>query len=665
VSAFQDVEDQQDASGVDLSENVACDYISYHRGEVVGHEEQGLLMLFSLVTGWAASKSTHNNVIGIGPPGSGKSLTMNTVEGLLDDGDTYTKTSASNNAILDSVQWDLSLCAPMDELDKIDKPIVEVLKSSNPEDDGYSKDRNVEDPDARGGYSPEEVSADAIPWGLLYAPSSKKATIDDELEDRALILYFSNNKHTRRSIGRKEFGHDSIDIGGASAEEYIYDTHALAARLRTLIRNLPTESYYEEIDGENRLVGRAGGTHIYMPWWVWYACEPIFNVDEDYTNRVYGLVANCIEASALINYQNRDRTAIEVYVDEDSTETETHDAIVVEPQDVANVLSCFPTLLSTTHQLTPLKRHILDAVDATQLQTDGDGTTVSRVQDWLEENDIPHPARSTLKSRMDELAEEYYLDRFQNAGGKNGKADVYEQPPSNAGAIETPRVYDLDDHARREDDLSLPVDDCVDIDPSDPFADCTDPIRDQPFTETVSDFEAQFAGQSDPDTDASSFMGGGSEEPSSATDSDSGGQAALTDVSNDGVETDGVDTDGEIPSIELDPEGEPANPTEHWVFEQIQNTNGPYGSTDDVVNFVGAVPQGGSPTDVDMDGTVLDPEHELWQNRPDMVDDRVISEGDCLTELNDAYKSLREADLVGKDDGQGPPAMYEVVTADL
>jgi len=387
MSAFQDIHDEEDAQSVDLSENVAEDVVEYFRGNVVGHEEQGLLMYLGMLSGWVADKNCHINSLGIGPPGSGKSLTKNTAENLFDSRDTYTKTDASSNAILDSVEWDLALVAPMDELDKIDKAITEVLKSSNSVDDGYTKDRNVEDSDARGGYSPTEVSADANPWVVLYAPSGKKASVDDELEDRALVLYFSNDKHTRRGIGRKEFGHDSIGTDDSTDTQYIYDTHALAARLREHTRTLPVLNHYEEDDdGGEYLASRTGDTPVHTPEWVWYACEPIFNVDEDYTNRVYSIVENLIRCSALLNRESRKRTTMEVYVDEDSTETTEREAVVVSPQDVANVLVCLPTLLSTTHQLTPLKRHILDAIDATAPITDGDGSTVKDVRNWLSEN---------------------------------------------------------------------------------------------------------------------------------------------------------------------------------------------------------------------------------------------------------------------------------------
>lgn len=655
-SAFDDITDKQEASSIELSDNIAADYVQYHRGSVVGHEEEGLLMYLSLATGWAADENCHNNVIGQGPPGSGKSLTKNTVAELIDAQDKYTKNSASGNALLDSVKWDVSLVAPMGEYDQIDKPIVEILKRSNPEDGGYAKDRNVEDPDSRTGYTPTEVSAEANPWVVLYAPSSKKGGINDEMEDRALILYFSNDKHTRRSIGRKEFGHENIDSSHYD-DEYIYDNHALAAALREHLRTLPTERHYEEDeDGDEYLAARSGATHVYQPAWTWYVCEPIFNIDEDYTNRTYGIVENLIRASALLNYHNRQRTEIEVYVDEDSTETETKDAVVVEPQDVANVLSCLPTLLSTTHQLTPLKRHILDAVDATSGVTDDDGTTVQRVREWLNKNDIPHPSEGTLRQKMDELAENYYLQKWENAGGKRGQAHIYEL--RDEGALQTPNIRGLQQRADR-DGIELSAEDCVDIDPDDPFASCHDPIRDQPFKQSVRDFDADFSGESSTDTDAASFMGGNDDD--SGTESvDSGGQSALTDVSEDGVETASAHSD-----FELDPTGEPSNPTEQFVYETAQSQDGEvFAASADVTQYIGIVGPEQHSASVDLTGTVVDPDDELWQDRPDMTDDRVINETDAIQELEDAFVALQKKGLVGLDDEQGPPAMEALVVAD-
>jgi len=693
TDAFADIQDRHEASAVALSENVVADFVEYFRGSVVGHEEEGLLMYLGVLTGWAYDKDCHVNTMGMGPPGSGKSLTKNTVVNLFDDRDVYTKTDASSNAILDSRDWDLSLAAPLDEYDKVDKAIVEVLKSSNKTDDGYAKDRNVENADARGGYEPVEVSADPNPWVLLYAPSSKKGGINDELRDRALTLYFSNDKTTRRGIGRKEFGHEAIATGGTD-NEYIYDVQGMGAALRQHIRELPIQQHEETIDTEDGeqdiLASRTGGTLVYMPKWVWYACEPIFNIDEDYTNRVYGLVDNLIRGSAILNHTNRGKTQKDIYLDDDTTETETHEAVVVAPQDVANVLSCMPALLSTTHQLTPLKRHILDAVDGTEPTTDADGTTVSRVQEWLDDNDIPHPTRQTLKSRMDELAEEYYLKRWKSAAGPKGQADAYERHEE--GALQPPKVTHLQQEADR-DGVDLTAETCVDIDPEQPFIGTTDPFRDQPFTETVSDFRVQFSGETvtDESNILAEAMGPSGEDSGydygddntlSDNGEDEGGQSSLTDVTTDhddssesSISQSTLQTDEGVESpsapqseqsVALDSDGVPDDPTQQWLLQRLSEVadGESFGSKHKIVHYIGACGLDSTPMAEDMGGTIMDPDHELWANRPDLKDDRVISESDALRELNESYKQLRQKGLVCEDEESGPPAMYQLIVAD-
>ncbi len=667
MSAFAEVKDSDDAMSIDLSDNVVEDVIEYVRGQIVGHEEEALLMYLGTLSGYGYHDSFHINTIGQGPPGSGKSLTKNTINDLLPSQDTYTKTDASSNAILDSREWDLSLVAVLDEYDKIDRNIIEVLKSSNDEDGGYSKDRNVEDQDAAGGYSPVEVGADAIPWVVLYAPSSKKGGINDELADRALKLYFSNDKHTRRGIGRKEFGHDDIQIQTDEYEyDYIYDTHKLGAALRQHIRQFAVEGIMEETeDGEEYLASRSGDTLVWVPPWVWYTVEPIFNIDEDYTNRVYGIVNNLIKASALLNHENRNRKITDVYVDPDSEEQEEREAVVVAPQDVANVLSCLPSLLSTTHQLTPLKRHILDAVDETEPMTDSDGTTVTKVQEYLEENDIPHPTRQTLKGRMDELAEEYYLIRHDSVAGPKGQADSYAK--ASQGALQTPRVNSLQSHADR-DDVELASEACVEIDPADPFDRCHDPIRDQDFVETVTQFDAQFSGGSvedddpltaamGPSADESEYASSGTpssdSNPKGSEGEDGASQASLSE-STDGEISDTVD-------YTIDTDESPSNPTQQFVLEQLREERGnTYAKHHEVIQKMGVVADDENPSQVDLSGTVADPDHELWQDRADLTDDRVISEEDALRELEQAYANLKQQGLVeeltGKENNV-PPAM--------
>jgi hypothetical protein len=677
-SAFDDVTEQPTIDTEQrLSENVADDFLEYFRSEVVGHEQEGWLMYLGLVSGYGYGDHFHINTLGLGEPGSGKSLTKNTVEALIPSIDKYTKTDASSNALLDSTEWDVALVAPLDEYDKIDKAIVEVLKSSNPEDGGYAKDRNVEDPEAAGGYSPTEVSAEANPWVVLYAPSSKKGGVNDELRDRALVLYFSNDRHTRRAIGRKEFGHEGIDASRYD-NEYIYDAHGTAAALRDHVRGLSIEQIYDtDEDGTEYMTARRGDTAAYVPRWVWYAVEPIFSIDEDHTNRVYGIVANLIKASAIANHHSRETRTCEVYVDEDSTETETIEQYVATPQDVFNVVMCLPTLLSTTHQLTPLKRHILDAVSATEPLTTDEGTTVTKVQSWLDSNDIPHPARSTLKQRLDELAEEYYLQTWDSTAGPNGQADAYET--HNEGALQPPRAKNLSQHAR-SDGVSLD-EPCVSCDVDDPFNDVHDPLRDQPAIETIQQFREEFTatdsdGDDEFELEDAMYDGTDDEERGDPPDPRSSGDAALDSFSSGETDTE-TDTDGETgtsddtdetisatdtesPTPSRDPEG----PTERWLIERLQETDGAvFAETHDVTHYAGIVETDATAGTTRTEGTVLAPDHELWTHDA-FADDRVITTEDARRELQDAFDALRGADWVRLDGEGGPVGMSQLLVAD-
>jgi len=662
-----------------LSDNVAEDLITYFRGNIVGHEEEALLMYYGIVSGWGYEDSHHINTIGQGPPGSGKSLTKNTIVEIIDGRDSYTKTDVTKNAIVDSLEWDLALVAPMDEVDKINTGVVEVLKSSNPEDGGYTKDRNVEDQDAYGGYSPVEVSADANPWVLLYAPSSKKGGINDELSDRALKLYFNNDKFTRRGIGRKEFGHDDIVVDSADHErDYIYDAHETKVTLRQHLRSLPVRPVYAEQgpNNESEIVSRTGNMPTYVPPWVWYAAEPIFNLDDDATNRVYGMIVNLMQSSAITNHHNRNRKMVETYTGPDSTETETREAVVVNAQDVANVLCCLKALLSTTHKLTPLKRNILDAVDETEPLTESDGTTISKVQEYLEQNDIPHPSRSTLTKEMQELADAYYLTRYESCAGPKGQADAF-QKPTHGGELQTPRIGNLQTHADR-DDIELATEDCVEIDPTAPFDGCTDPIRDQPFVETVHELDEEFAGgttesHGDPIVDAMHGDATGDSgtddsvsnpkgKDTQTTDPESDDQSQQVGLNGDTVQSDDDESLGPSTGIlspsEVDADPELCTPPEKAVLDRVRQTRGDvFAVHQSPLVCMGLVERNTDTETTDFSNTIADPDHELW-SQSGMASDRVINQEDAISELSQAFDSLVNDGIVNKNESHGPPAMF-------
>jgi len=222
---------------------------------------------------------------------------------------------------------------------------------------------------------------------------------------------------------------------------------------------------------------RVGGSHVQMPKWVWYSVRPVFDEGPTQTNRTFGMIFNLIRASALLNHHERPNVT-------KSVDGEEVPAYLVQPQDVANVLSCQPALLSTTHNLDPTKRDVLDGLRASMRE---DGTTTrQRIKDWMEDNDLNPPRKQKLGDILEEL-EQMYFCHIRERAGEDGSTHLYEW--RDEGNVETPRLYDLQRYADRDDvDLS----DCR-IDPADPYEGCVDPIRDQSFKQSVEEFEAEFS----------------------------------------------------------------------------------------------------------------------------------------------------------------------------
>ena len=183
-----------------------------------------------------------------------------------------------------------------------------------------------------------------------------------------------------------------------------------------------------------------------------------------------------------------------------------------------------------------------------------------------------------------------------------------------------------------------------------PFDGVTDPIRDQSFVDTVSEFRAEFVGEditTDEETDILTEAMGG---PVESEDSEDSGQQTLNGET--------ADTAGDSDTVALDPDGDPETPTEAWVLEALSEQDGEmFPTTNGIMHYLGIVEAGEATVGVETADTVLDPDHELWHNRPDLTDDRVITEQDTKRELDQALDGLREKGLVVLDDGQGPPAM--------
>ncbi len=89
----------------------------------------------------------------------------------------------------------------------------------------------------------------------------------------------------------------------------------------------------------------------------WDVFEPIFNHIRSGSNRVYSMIFNSIRSSAMVNYEHRETTTIEV---DDGYAA----AVVVNAQDVANLISCLEVLRLSTHEIDRKKRSIVEAIRA-------------------------------------------------------------------------------------------------------------------------------------------------------------------------------------------------------------------------------------------------------------------------------------------------------------
>jgi len=627
--AVQDVIDQAQSEDVDLSENVAEDIVTLSRGNVVGNEPQFLLSTLQYGTGFLYDNEHFGNSVLIGPSSGGKTQVQKNAGKVIPPELTFSSTAFSGNALIDSAEWDKSLIAILDEYDKLQGEVQEQLKSMAGEDEGYSKERNVEDSDAEGGYSPTTVSSEAMPFQVLFAPTGAKTGIVEELDNRLLKLYVDDGKIIRELIGRKEAGHEQISHPSLE-HTYIFDTSGLAARLRDHVRELPV---VEVTNDEGELTNRRGGSFTVMPNWVWYAVNPIFDKTKVYTNRVYGFVFNMIRSSAVWNHHSRATTTIQVNAEHVGSR---QDAYIVEPQDVANVLSCLEVLLSTTHKLTPRDRNILTAVENTQGIGENNGATLDAIIRWLERNDKPYPADSTMRSVLRDLEDQYMIHVREGAGPSG--AHLYEWRSS--GSIQMPNVTDLQEQADRND-LELGE---YGHDVSDPFADAVDPIRDQPFKDTVEDLRVELtdASTSETSTDAGAFMGNSDTEGGDG-DSDTQSQATLGGSSVD----DG--SDGPTPTREPSTAVETALHTAMNEQAVDANTDGEY-----------LVEQAGNVRSWVEDTGLLDPTHEVWSS-PMFDEGTVVDEGDAARILEDTVEDLREANLLVVEDEGVAPGFVRIV----
>lgn len=359
-------------------------------------------------------------------------------------------------------------------------------------------------------------------------------------------------------------------------------------------------------DGTERLqahmldVKRHAPPHVVIPnggeefdWDAWEVLEPIFKHGRSESNRVYQMVRNLVKASARLNYQSRESVPFKHVAtgSEGMREVEMSEATIAEPQDVANVARCLDVLRASTHEIGPRKRAVVEAIKTKS----GEDNTVEGVEpiiEFLEESDASKVNKPELESILDDLEDDYLI-----------VVDGDEIQARNWDALGEPEIGDEDG----------------------PFANCIDPITEEPFLESWTEYR----------------------------------QEAMT-TGEDLLETPEIESTGcgieEVPTHELAQDIGEELEMEEWettvagyIVSTLHNTRVRNMSELPVEGFVGATdPSNPDVGTADVDGTVLDPHHNVWRE-DDKPQNWVNSSTEARRKVQEVINQLVREDVLEVD----------------
>jgi len=559
---------QDEPIDYELHDNVAFDVVKYSRSCIAKNEAQSLLCTCGYLTGLMESPQHFVSGVLIGTSSSGKTHLQDKIERLFPKDWMYEMTTGSDQAIAYDDEWEEALIASLDELNKPSDEIIEMLKSLHGDDEEFSRKVTT---DWREGEVKELVRS-AKPYWFLYAQFSP----DFELWNRLLKIPVHESKAKNEAVIRLQADHHQIEF---SDSDYVYDfefSDGLKA-LRDHIRNIPKNSWVKLPAGEDEY----GGFDVAG------VCRPIFDAQRSESNRVSAMVFNEIRASALLNHHNREKKQIHV------PNEGIKDAIIAEPQDVANILSCRDILMASTHELDRKKKAICTALDAkggTQNKA-----TIPDVIEYLRQGNAPIVNRTQVENNLKQLRENYLVERHEGTS-ESGKNEYEFLGWKQLGVIE------IDDEFRRH------------------FDGCVNPITGEDFIDFVqrqnedllpgaSDFMDDTGVQSGQEADGQSTLGG-VDERIELEPHEEAVRAALHDTVDD-TTIEGMDE---------------AEPSLYAVC----------GATD-LDHMTGDQ----KPDDEELRGTVFDPQNEAWnhgQINPDYVKDT----GDAYEAVDDTMTELHK-----------------------
>lgn len=559
--------------GYSLHDNVAIDLIKYSRSKQIKNEMQFLLMTYGYASGLMEDPSHYICTVAIGTSSSGKSNMQDKVEDIFPDDWLYQASTGSDNSITYDSEWENCKIASLDELNKPSDDLIEVLKGLHGDDEEFTR-KATED------WQNEEVKTTtrkSKPYHFLYAQFDP----DFELWNRLLKIPVDESRDKNEAVLDMHFDHHNIEFEG-NEHNYIFDFPQGEAAIQNHIRNLPDDAWVKLPAGEQE-----------YGWNVSEIVKPIFDIQRSETNRVAAMVSNLIRASALMNHENREKKDIHV-----PNEGVKENAIIAEPQDVANILSCRHVLIASTHEVDQKKMVICDALDDSGGQKGG--STLEDIADYIEDTNMPKLKKSQIEGLLEDMIDNNLVSQFE----RNGEEQYRFQGWQKFGEIPiTPEIREL-------------------------FAGTVDPVEQRPFIETLDELNDGIRKSMGDFTTTHEVSTGNS------------GQMQLASGTVD---------------IDLEPHEKAIHQSlkesiDGRVFDEID--------IDDVTieEMVGSIPMGEDPGSSDLDGTLFDPDNDVW-DQPGHPDTWVTSYDDAKEEVKDAldkfhYEGVMEIEVLDREDGE-------------
>jgi hypothetical protein len=564
----------------ELSDNVVDDLVQYTRSRTVKNEQQFVLTALGYISGFMDDPKHFVPGVLIGTAGSGKSHLQNTVAELFDDDILYEATTGSEKSIIyDRENWNAALIGNLDELQKPSEDIIEILKGVH-----GGEDETFVYKVTGGGEGAERgtdgIELEAMPYWFLYAQYEP----DFEMWDRLIKVPVHESAEKNDGVARTHWGHSHINFGDDD-KDYMYDFEDGTRAIKDHIRDLPRDAYVEIPAGQEE----------FNEWDFYGNIKTIFDIDRSETNRVSKMVANLVRASALLNHENREKRRLNVNNDD------VKEAIIAEPQDLANIMSCRETLMATTHQLDRKRRAICLAIEqvggtqnAAPIKHPDDKPSQPRsIMGYLRQTNASFVKKTQIVQMLSDLEDNGMIEKLEGAGD-NGRNLYKFTSWQNLGK------FDIDDEFKNL------------------FHNTADPFEDRDFIDTARSINQSLTPNASDFMESSTVSSGG-DEPS-----EQDGQATLVEDSNESVELDLV-------------------PYQRAVYDLLKENLDGEKLTDldehdpSPRELLGLVSMGSPDDETDIDGTILDPTHEVWMHGPD---DWIQSTQQAEQKIEEALRTL-------------------------